>query len=325
MRREGIPYTCKVLLSYMEQTQQNNYETVAQELGTFLCFQSPQLLNEFLPTMARNWHDPKNLYAGFVLLIIFHTLRRRDLKEVSGILLQIPRKWIPTFEVGVHREDVFWIDFCQWKTDRELYLAEKIHVNGYEEGLESVAFGTIVGMIAIESRNTSKGTHYDAIPLISELVLGWSTRTHPILKHPDPLNALYFGVSVFANYVGYISQPERGKTNIPSNSDIAAFAGRFAQEIHKHFESSLELTKFDMMGLFTFLIAETTSRVGRRWHDFDLIEKMTTSLTSLDNPKFPWDGKDLSTLSKLIGRKFSLISLVKQVYFPRWFPQDKIE
>lgn len=207
-------------------------------------------------------------------------------------------------------------------------------------GFSSKIFGTVIGIL-----HESKEKQLNGVQLIGDLTKKWAIESKsPGDNQPDPMNGIYFGVSVFAHYIGYITlqgeklSEETNSKAVISNDRVAEISREFMKRVVT-FKTSLELSGIDMVGILSILISETASCRGRRWHDLDFINKMidaNVTLTPTEQEKnkmefrIPKMMQKQSTqgpinlnlaehrlLNKLISNKFSILNAIKGM-FPRW-------
>lgn len=256
------------------------------------------------------------------------------------MLASLTRQWVPTFTIELDSNDIFWVDYSMW-------MREATEDADGEKGLDSVFYGTLIGSLF-----ETKETHDAGVQFMVDITRKWVQEAKsPRDKQVDPINGIYFGLSVFANYIGHITrygeaqeQPKDAKSSpIISNERVADLSHDFVGKILGAFRGPLGLSNLDMIGMLSITIAETSCSRGRRWHDLDLINKMIDATVStvgdegsktkgfidrflpasLQKPERKKTGivkltdQEQKLLNRLISRKFRLWKAVKDV-FPKW-------
>lgn len=210
-------------------------------------------------------------------------------------------------------------------------------------GLNPVVYGTVIGHL-----HEHKESHANGIQFIYELTRRWALQNKsPQSGQADPLNGIYFGAAVLANYIGYITdygeklneEQKSGTPTVISNDRVAELVQEFIKKVVTWIREPLELSNLDLIGIISITIAEVASCRGRRWHDFDLINKMIEAIvrspeaekkgfissilpSALQKPErkrgpVTLTAEEQKVLTKIISRKFRLGKAVKDI-FPKW-------
>jgi hypothetical protein len=261
-----------------------------------------------------------------------HLLKTKDALQIKNLLGGLTRKWLPTIGIHLEERDICWQDYLLWASEQPL------NDSNLPVGLESKFFARVVALL-----HESKEKHITGAQIIADLTIKWIKESKaPSTSQQDPLNGVYFGVSAFAHYIGYLTasgeqkKGDKGSTLVISNDAVANLTREFVKNLMSFLQTQVELSNLDLVGILSVLFAETSRCRGRRWHDFDLINRMVTATVTAEE-QFESNGgllskwfsiqeehppagivklsqEELKLLNELVARKFRLLNAVKDMF-----------